>query len=187
MQTDNNISEHKCSEWLSDPYLLKTPCICISHTIHANIFPQHHKHTWFFINVLQTKNKGNNYSSCQRIFLHPAHRPAKGRLKSNTFIGLSERCCSPGLTYSFNVRKVGGLTMTFADNQGPHGLPYKSTTVLLSLQPYSAYYSEVFLKVWFNNLLGFELILISSFIETYCQPFLYETEKKKKAALTLLT
>lgn len=69
--------------------------------------------------------------------------------------------------------------MTFPNNQGPHELQYKSTTVLLSLEPYSAYYSEVFLKLWFNNLLGFELILISSFIETYCQPFLYESEKKK--------
>lgn len=101
-------------------------------------------------------------------------------------LAFSETCCSPSLTYSFNIRKVGGLTMTFPNNQGPHGLQYKSTTVLLSLEPYSAYYSEVFLKLWFNNLLGFELILISSFIEIYCQPFLYESEKKK-SALTLFT
>lgn len=101
-------------------------------------------------------------------------------------LAFSETCCSLGLTYSFNVRNVGGLTMTFPDNQGPYGLQYKSATFfcfiylfICLLELYSlACYSKVFFTLWFNNLLSFELILISIFIETYWQPFLYENKKR---------
>lgn len=108
----------------------------------------------------------------------PRTEQQKGDWSVTHLLAFSESRYSPGLTYSFHVRKVGGLTMTFPDNQGPYGLQYKSVTVLLWLEPYSASYSEVFLKLWFNNLLGFALILISSFIETYWQPFLYESKKR---------
>lgn len=102
----------------------------------------------------------------------PSTEQQKGDSSVIHLLVFSETCHSPGLTYPFHVREVGGLNNDISDKQGPYGLQYKSVPVLLSLQPYSAYYSEVFLKLWFNNLLGFDMILISSFIETYWQPFL---------------
>lgn len=174
MQTDNNISKYKCTEWLSDHIGLRHLAYASLTSFMQTYFQSNtsihifHKHFMNKKEIKQLSVLSQDFSPLST----PRTEQQKGDSSVIHLLVFSETCHSPGLTYPVHVREVGGLNNDISDKQGPYGLQYKSVPVLLSLQPYSAYYSEVFLKLWFNNLLGFELIFISSFIETYWQPLL---------------
>lgn len=149
MQTDNNISKYKCTEWLSDHIGLRHLAYASLTSFMQTYFQSNtsihifHKHFMNKKEIKQLSVLSQDFSPLST----PRTEQQKGDSSVIHLLVFSETCHSPGLTYPVHVREVGGLNNDISDKQGPYGLQYKSVPVLLSLQPYSAYYSEVFLKL----------------------------------------
>lgn len=120
MQTDNNISKYKCTEWLSDHIGLRHLAYASLTSFMQTYFQSNtsihifHKHFMNKKEIKQLSVLSQDFSPLST----PRTEQQKGDSSVIHLLVFSETCHSPGLTYPVHVREVGGgLTMTFLINK----------------------------------------------------------------------